>query len=135
MRIRSSENAIASTGDMISIVRPSVSCSGRYSRTLAIRFASWARVSSSQKIAGSPVARARVTASFTQSRTGTSLVWHIRQMSPAPTVCSRTTAPSASTTRTVPVDGISKVLSWLPYSSAARAIRPTLETDPIVAGS
>ena len=31
----------------------------------------------------------------------------------------------ASTTRTVPVAGISKVLSWLPYSSAFCAIRPT----------
>ena len=39
-------------------------------------------VSSSQNTAGAPVARARVTASLTQSRIGTSLVWHIRQMSP-----------------------------------------------------
>ena len=30
---------------------------------------------------------------------------------------------------------ISKVLSWLPYSSAARAISPTLGTEPMVAGS
>ena len=56
--------------------------------TLAIRLASWARVSSSQKIAGAPVARARVTASLTQSRIGTSLVWQARQMSPALTSCS-----------------------------------------------
>ena len=31
--------------------------------------------------------------------------------------------------------GISKVLSWLPYSSAAWAISPTLGTVPIVVGS
>ena len=55
---------------------------------MAIRLASWARVSSSQNTAGAPVARARVTASFTQSRIGTSLVWHVRQMSPADTSCS-----------------------------------------------
>ncbi len=51
--------------------------------TLAIRLASWARASSSQNTAGAPVARARVTASLTQSRIGTSLVWQARQMSPA----------------------------------------------------
>jgi hypothetical protein len=33
------------------------------------------------------------------------------------------------------VGGISKVLSWLPYSSAACAMRPTFGTVPIVAGS
>ncbi len=115
--------------------RPSVSCSGRYSLTFAIRFASCARVSSSQKIAGEPVARARVTASLTQSRIGSSLVWQARQMSPGFTSCSRTTLPSWSTTRTVPASAISKVLSWLPYSSAARAISPTLGTEPIVDGS
>ena len=38
-------------------------------------------------------------------------------------------------TRTVPSAGISKVLSWLPYSSAAWAMSPTLGTEPIVAGS
>ena len=43
--------------------------------------------------------------------------------------------PASSTTRTVPSAGISKVLSWLPYSSAACAIRPTLGTEPMVAGS
>ena len=81
------------------------------------------------------MARARVTASFTQSRIGMSLVWHMRQMSPAATVCSRSVAPAPSTTRTVPAAGISKVLSWLPYSSAACAISPTLGTEPMVAGS
>ena len=90
-----------------------MSCSGRYGSTLAIRLASWARVSSSQKTAGAPVARARVTASLTQSRIGTSLVWHIRQMSPALDRRARAaTSPAASTTRTVPAAGISKVLSW-----------------------
>ena len=43
--------------------------------------------------------------------------------------------PLASTTRTVPSLGISKVLSCEPYSSAACAIRPTFGTEPIVAGS
>ena len=100
-----------------------------------MRLASWARPSSSQKTAGSPVARARDTASFTQSRMGTSLVWHMRKMSPAATGTSKTTPPSASVTRTVPSAGISKVLSWLPYSSAAWAMRPTFGTDPMVAGS
>ena len=47
-----------------------MSCSGRYASTLAISLASWARVSSSQNTAGAPVARARVTASLTQSRIG-----------------------------------------------------------------
>ena len=56
-----------------------------------MRLASWARLSSSQNTAGSPVARARVTASLTQSRIGTSLVWHMRKMSPAATGCSSTT--------------------------------------------
>ena len=82
-----------------------------------------------------PVARARVTASLTQSRIGTSLVWQARQMSPAETACSSSAAPEPSTTRTVPSAGISNVLSWLPYSSAAWAMRPTLGTEPIVAGS
>ena len=35
----------------------------------------------------------------------------------------------------MPAAGISKVLSCEPYSSAAWAIRPTLGTEPIVAGS
>jgi hypothetical protein len=43
----------------------------------------------------------------------------MRKMSPLATGCSRTTVPVVSTTRTVPAVGISKVLSWLPYSSAA----------------
>ena len=38
-------------------------------------------------------------------------------------------------TRTVPSAGIWKVLSCEPYSSAFCAIRPTLGTLPIVAGS
>ena len=90
---------------------------------------------SSQNTAGAPVARARVTASLTQSRIGMSLVWQARKMSPADTCCSSSTVPVWSTTRTVPFVGISNVLSWEPYSSAAWAIRPTLGTEPIVAGS
>ncbi len=103
--------------------------------TLAIRLASCARVSSSQNTAGSPVARARVTASFTQSLIGASLVWQARKMSPAETVCSISAVPFWSTRRTVPVTGTSKVLSWLPYSSAFCAIRPTFGTEPMVDGS
>ena len=81
------------------------------------------------------MARARVTASLTQSRMGASLVWQARQMSPAWTACSMRAVPEPSTTRTVPSAGTSKVLSWLPYSSAAWAISPTLGTEPIVDGS
>ena len=79
------------------------------------------------------MARARVTASFTQSRMGASLVWHMRQMSPTPTLCAKISLPEPlSTTLTVPAFLISKVLSWEPYSSAFCAIRPTLATLPIV---
>ena len=112
-----------------------MSCSGRYSFTLAIRLASWARASSSQNTAGEPVARARVTASLTQSRIGSSLVWQARQMSPGSTVCSISMSPAPFTTWTTPAAGTSKVLSCEPYSSAALAIRPTLGTEPMVAGS
>ena len=97
--------------------------------------ASWARVSSSQNTAGVSEARARVTASLTQSRIEASLVWQARHTSPGCTSCSSSTSPSEATTRTVPAAGTSKVLSWEPYSSAALAIRPTLGTVPIVAGS
>tara|TARA_B100000780_G_scaffold36732_1_gene22868 strand:+ start:62 stop:349 length:288 start_codon:yes stop_codon:yes gene_type:complete len=61
--------------------------------TLAIRLASWARFSSSQKMVGTPVARARDTARRTQSRIGSSLVWHIRQISPASTSCESRALP------------------------------------------
>ena len=86
-------------------------------------------------MAGSPVARARETASFTQSRMGMSLVWHMRKTSPAATGTVKTTSPEPSVTLTVPSTGISNVLSWLPYSSAAWAMRPTFGTEPMVAGS
>ncbi len=56
-------------------------------------------------------------------------------MSPAATSCSMIALPAASTTRTVPAAAISKVLSWLPYSSAFWAMRPTFGTEPMVAGS
>ena len=83
--------------------------------------------------------RARVTASFTQSLIAGSFVWQARQMSPASTVCWRSTAPDASTTRMVPEafasPFISNVLSCEPYSSAFCAIRPTFGTEPIVFGS
>ena len=51
--------------------------------------------SSSQKIAAWPVARARLTASFTQSLIGRSRVRHMRQMSPASTGCSKSARPDA----------------------------------------
>ena len=98
--------------------------------------ASCARFRSSQKIAGAPVAFARRTASFTQSRTATSFVWHERKMSPASTVCSSSVFPlGSSTTRIVPGPAAMNVLSCEPYSSAFCAISPTLGTLPIVAGS
>ena len=100
-----------------------------------ISSASWARDSSSQNTAGAPVARARVTASLTQSRTGMSLVWQARQMSPASTSWDSRTSPAELDTLTVPLAGIANVLLCEPYSSAACAIRPTLGTVPIVAGS
>ena len=120
---------------MISICRPSVSSFSSAGRTFFSSSASCARVSSSQKTAGAPVARARSTASSTQFCTGASLVWHIRQMSPASTSCSSSVTPESSTTRTVPAAAISNDLSWLPYSSAAWAISPTFGVVPIVAGS
>ena len=43
--------------------------------------------------------------------------------------------PALSVTRTVPELAISNVLSCEPYSSAAWAISPTLETEPMVDGS
>ena len=99
------------------------------------------RSGSNQKTAGAPVARARVTARRTQSRMGASWVWQARQMSPASTSWdSRTVpgwapAPSTTTTSTRPAVGMAKVLSWLPYSSARRAMSPTLGTVPMVRGS
>ena len=134
-RMRDSESAIASTGDRMRMSRPAVSWSRRYCSTLAIRPRSWARCGSSQNTAGVLLRRARVTASFTQSRIGASLVWHMRQISPAFTACSISTVPASSITRTTPSPAMRKVLSWLPYSSAACAIKPTLGTLPMVAGS
>ena len=64
-----------------------------------------------------------------------SLVWQARQMSPGATSCDMSPVPLPSTTSTRPAPEISKVLSWLPYSSAFWAIRPTFGTEPIVVGS
>ena len=96
---------------------------------------SWARVSSSQNTAGVREARARVTASFTQSCTGTSLVWQARQMSSASTSWESRTSPAEFLTSTVPSASMTKVLSCEPYSSAFCAIRPTFGTVPMVVGS
>ena len=77
-RIRSTEVFAASTGEAMEMSRPSVSWSPRYFWTRPMRLRSWARDSSSQKIAGVPERRARVTASLTQSWIGASLVWQAR---------------------------------------------------------
>mgnify|MGYP001004322681 CR=1 FL=1 len=63
-----------------------------------------------------------------------SLVWQARQMSPGATSCDMSPVPLPSTTSTRPAPEISKVLSWLPYSSAFWAIRPTFGTEPIGVG-
>ena len=134
-RARSSVKRVASATGMTSISSPSVSSASSAGRTFLSSSASCARVSSSQNTAGAPVARARRTASATQSWIGASFVWHMRQMSPASTSCSSSAAPSSSTTRTVPAAAISNVLSCEPYSSAFCAMRPTFGVVPIVAGS
>ena len=125
---------MASTGFSIRMSRPSVSWSFRYTSTFLRSSASWPRAGSSQKMAGAPVALARVTPSFTQSRMETSLVWHIRKMSPAPRLLQQDRALGVDD-----ADGAGpaakKVLSWDPYSSAFLAMSPTLETLPMVAGS
>ena len=59
----------------------------------------------------------------------------MRQMSPACTSCSSSTASPSSATRTVPAVAISNVLSCEPYSSAFCAMSPTFGVVPIVAGS
>src|SRR5690625_3733434 len=133
--MRSTVYCVARSGAMILISRPSVSCSGKYAFTFSMIWASWARSASNQKMGGVWVARARVTASLTQSRTGTSLVWVARQMSPVAPWWLISTLPAASTTSTVPSYSMMKVLSWEPYSSAFWAIIPTLGTVPMVVGS
>ncbi|MNL06733.1 hypothetical protein D3C87_1273790 [compost metagenome] len=103
-----------------------------------ISSASCGRYGSSQNTAGVPELRARVTASFTQSRIGASLTWHMRQISPCSTFCvsaDSTSLVALSTMRASPSSGISNVLSCEPYSSAFWAIRPTFGTVPIVTGS
>ncbi len=112
-----------------------MSCDPSSSSTFLMSSASCARPLSSQNTAGVSDARARVTASFTQSRTGTSFVWHARQMSPASTSCAMSTSPAAFTTSTRPSRSMRNVLSCEPYSSAFCAMRPTLGTEPIVVGS
>src|SRR4051812_43410595 len=135
LRARSSVWRAAAATSITSIVTSSVSCIARYARTFLSTSASCARVSSSQNTAGAPVARARRTASCTQSLIGASLVRQARKMSPASTCCSSSAVPLLSTTRMVPAAAASKVLSWLPYSSAFCAMRPTLGTVPMVFGS
>ena len=134
-RMRSTVNFVASTGDMIRRSRPSASWSWRYFSTFLMSSRSWARVSSSQNTAGVWDARARVTASFTQSRTGTSLVWQARQMSPASTSWESRVSPAEFFTATVPAASMMNVLSCEPYSSAFCAMRPTFGTVPMVVGS
>src|SRR5690606_27054715 len=98
--------------------------------------ASCALFLSSQKRVGILVAFALVMASLTQSWIGASLTWHILHISPVSTLCSIRVVPVFwSITDTVPLEGISKVLSCEPYSSAFCAISPTLGTVPMVVGS
>ena len=67
---------------------------------------------------------------------GASLVWHVRQMSPASTSCSSSDVAARRRPRgPCRRASISNVLSWEPYSSAFCAIRPTFGVVPIVAGS
>ena len=134
-RLRSIEYLIASIVVMVRISRPEMSCCGRYLSTFLISSMSWARLGSSQNIDGAPVILARLTPSLTQSWIGSSLVWHIRKMSPCSTNCSIRVVPDLSTTRIVPLPGARNVLSWEPYSSAFWAINPTFETLPMVPGS
>src|SRR5664280_726182 len=79
-RILSRENFMASTGRMMRMSRPPVSWSGRYFFTFLMISASWALRSSSQKMAGDPVARALATARPTQFWIGASFAWHILKM-------------------------------------------------------
>ena len=69
--------------------------------------------------AGEPEARARLTASLTQSRIGMSLAWHIRKISPGSTDCSSSTFPALSATRTDPAAGA--IIAQAPLTSAAVA--------------
>ncbi|SHV36511.1 Uncharacterised protein [Mycobacteroides abscessus subsp. abscessus] len=91
---------------------------------------------SSQNTTFIPDSRPRVTASLTQSWIAASVTTGMRQISPSSTFCVSSTSPvSTSTMSATPASAISKVLSWLPYSSAFCAIRPTLGTVPMVLGS
>mmetsp|Transcript_23885 Transcript_23885/g.47535 ORF Transcript_23885/g.47535 Transcript_23885/m.47535 type:complete len:204 (-) Transcript_23885:1129-1740(-) len=127
---------MASTGLIMEMSQPDVSWSFRYSLTFSMIWASWALFLSSQKMVRAPEARARETARRTQSRMGSSFVWHMRQMSPESTSWPKYSSPvDLSTTRILPDEGTSNVLSWLPYSSAFWAMRPTFATLPMVATS
>ena len=72
-------------------------CRGRAGRPGPWR-SGWRRGRGSRRARRPPGRRSRApasTASLTQSRTGTSLVWQARQMSPASTSCSISTSPGA----------------------------------------
>ena len=116
--------------------RPSVSCSGRYCLTFAIR-SGVVRAGLVQpehrRVAGragagdgqlDPVADRDVL-----GLAGAEDVAGLRP--PAPGRRCRPCRPGGPCRRSA----ISKVLSWLPYSSAFCAIRPTFGTEPMVAGS
>ena len=114
------------------ISSPAVSYFFSSSFTIFIILASWALFSSSQKIAVAPVAFALFIASFTQSLIASSFAIIARQISPFSTLKLRLSLPSLSTNS--PSSSAIKVLSWLPYSSAFFAIRPTFDTEPTTAG-
>ena len=79
-----------------------------------------------------------MTASLTQSRTGAQVLdlAHAPDVALLDRVLTESGArPSRRLRVRCPERSISKVLSWEPYSSAFCAIRPTLDTEPIVVGS
>ena len=125
-RMRSSEYCVAAAGARISIVRPSVSCSARYSLHLRDE---------------RRVVRAGLVEPEHGGRAGRAgagdgelhPVAHrdVLRLRRAPDVARlRRRArgarrPPGSSTCTTPAAAISNVLSWLPYSSAACAMSPT----------
>jgi hypothetical protein len=131
--IVSSVAMVASRGAMI-LNLSATPFASRIGLTYLISSASWARVSSSQKIASQPSAFCRSMARFTQSTIGSLLAEAERQMSPFSTLCSCSTCRHRGSSARCPA-GISKVVGWEPYSSAFCAIRPIFCTVPAVAGS
>ncbi len=134
LRMRSSENLIASTGARMRMSRPLVSSFFRYFSTLAMSCASCARLASSQNTAGVLVRRARHRELDPVLDRRVLDLAHAEDVAGLDLPASIRTLPSSATTLTVPSAGMRKVLSCEPYSSAACAIKPTFGTVPIVFG-